>query len=233
MLPIIPVTILVVALVVAIVMLYRPVGKIIRITSTPTTSIGLLPASGAVEIAGYVDGETLTSPIAHAAVVFWQLEVQELRSSGKSRHWRTIYKQSSTQPLRVTDGTGSVAVAPGDAEVTLTDAVAERSRLFAQLSPDIEQTLERYGIPIRSWLGFRKTLRVFERHLVAGQDVFVLGTVERFGAEPVVRSRPGAPLIVADRPEGDVIRGLYLQTAAVLILVGAMIGLSLWLAQIV
>ena len=227
----IPVIIMLIGLVVGAVLLVRPVAQIIRLSRTPTTAIGLLPSSGEVEIAGYAEGATITSPIAGAPVVFWQVEVQELRSTGKSAHWKTVFKQVSTQPFRVTDGTGSVEVAPVEAQVIVANAVQESSHIFSQLSPDITSRLEQLGIQLRSFMGFRKRLRVFERHLVAGQDVFVLGSVEHIGADTVVRSKPGAPLIVADRTEQEILRSLYLRTAGLFVFVGAFVGFALWLMR--
>src|ERR1700690_2696760 len=80
------------ALVPALIRTYHNIKEAIRIRRTPTYNITALPPEGLVEVVGKAEQNNSNSPITQTACVFWQVQVEELQSSGKSSHWVTIYK---------------------------------------------------------------------------------------------------------------------------------------------
>jgi hypothetical protein len=187
--------------------------QIMRIRGTPTSPLGMLPSYGSVEAVGQTLSATGLSPIAAQPCALWQVEVQELRSSGKHSSWHTIYKQTSSAPFPIDDGTGQALVDPTGAELILnTDLQAQRG-FFSSFSPEIVAALERIGISTTGFLGFQRTLRVIERHIIKGETLYVLGGVDPSQGTPIIRSAPNAPLIIADRSESTLLRGLYWRVA--------------------
>ena len=65
-----------------------------------------------VEIVGNADGNAVVqSPITKTPCVLWQIEVQELRKTGKNSHWVTVHSNKSTSPFDVYDASGKVLLA--------------------------------------------------------------------------------------------------------------------------
>jgi hypothetical protein len=135
--------------------------------------------------------------------------VQEYRSSGKSGHWRTIFKRASTEPFAIDDGTGQAQVLPAGARLTLVDDVRAMRGLFGNMTDETLAAIERLGVSTTGFLGFGRRLRVRERYVTPGEQVYVLGEVERLGGQPTLRSIPGAPLILSDRSERELLLSLY------------------------
>jgi hypothetical protein len=213
-----PVALVVVAI--SVVMLLRPLGQIIRIRRVATAPVGALADAGPAEVFGRADGDAQPSPIGQAPCVFWQVEVQEYRSTGKSGHWRTIFRQASIEPFAIDDDTGRVQVLPAGAELTLVDDVRASRGLFGNMTEEMLAALERMGIPTTGFLGFNRRLRVFERRIEPGEQVYALGYVERMGGQPLIRSVPDAPLLLADRSERELLLSLYARVA-----IGALVPL--------
>ncbi len=196
--------------------LWEPLRTIWRLRSAQATPIGALPESGPAKAAGRASGSALASPITEATCVLWQLEVQEYRSNGKSGRWVTILGQISSAPVMLDDGTGRVAVIPSGAKLVLGDDFAAGGRMFERMPPNIEAALERMGVPLRGVFGFKRRLRVRERWIAAGEQVFALGLAERAGGELRLCSTANAPLILADREEAALLGRQYQQVAITL-----------------
>jgi len=218
-----------VVLLVAGALMLRPIGQILRIRRAPTVPVGMLPDSGPAEIYGRAAGDTRPSPLAQAPCLFWQIEVQEYRSSGKSGHWRTIFRQASTEPFAIDDGTGSVQVLPEGASLTLVDDLRATRGLFGNMTDDLLAAIERLGVQTSGFLGFQRRLRVFERHILPGEQVYALGYVERLGAGPLIRSIPDAPLLLADRSEKGVLHSLYARVGLAALVPVAVAAIALFL----
>lgn len=196
--------------------LWEPLSTIMRLRGAPAGPIGALPEGGPAKAAGRASGSALTSPIAKAACVLWQLEVQEYRSNGKSGRWVTILAQASSAALTLDDGTGRVAVVPSDAKLMLGDDYTAGGRMFERLPPNIEAAIERMGVPLRGVFGFKRRLRLRERWVAAGEQAFAFGLAERAGGELRLCSTAGAPLILADRDEAALLGSLYRRVASTL-----------------
>ena len=86
---------------------------------TPTSKIRSA-AQGYVEFYGIL-GQTaeaqLSAPLTGTPCLWWRYRIEEYRSSGKSRSWRTLESGSSEAWLRLSDGTGDCLIDPRGAEV--------------------------------------------------------------------------------------------------------------------
>jgi hypothetical protein len=180
---------------------YGQIGKIIRMFRTSTGEIASLPADEQVEIVGKADGEaTLQSPIAKTRCVLWQVVVSERRSSGKRSRWVTVYSNTSTAPFDVYDGTGRIRVYPSrPMELLLQDDVSKASGIFYSLDEQTKTALNELGVDTKGFLNLNKTMRVQERYIEQGDQVYLLG---RTSLQSGARVMDGdSPLIVSDHSE--------------------------------
>ena len=87
-----------------------------RIQNTPTCKIRSLPM-GSVEVIGVARSEeAVAAPFSGKAAVWYEVEIQELRRSGRRSRWVTRHKASSGLPFHLDDGTGTVLVLPDGVE---------------------------------------------------------------------------------------------------------------------
>jgi hypothetical protein len=211
----------------------KPLGQIIRIRRIATMPIAALPDAGPAEVVGRAGGAELRSPLSDASCLLWQVEVQELRSTGKSSHWKTIFKHASDQPFEIDDGTGQIQVLPAGATLILNDDLRASRGLFGNMTPEIEAALERIGVQTHGFLGLRRRLRVRERLVAPGEQIFALGYVERVAGRPVLRSMPDATLILADRSERDLLRNLYWRVGASALFALIVLGVVGWMLLVI
>lgn len=210
--------------------LWEPIVDIRRLRGTLALPVAALPSTGPAKAAGRAGGSALVSPIAEAPCVLWQVEVQEYRGSGKTGRWVTVYKQTSQAPITIDDGTGRVWALPAGAKLVLEDDLRAGRGLFERMSPSAEAAVERLGIPLRGWLGFRRSLRVRERRIAAGEPVFALGLAEPAAGQLRLCSTGGAPLILADRAEQELLWSLYCRVG---LIGGAGLAVAMLLASLV
>ena len=179
---------------------HREIRKIFRIIGTSTSEVGSLPMEGQVEIVGSADSDAAVySPITNKACVVWQVEVMEQRRSGKSSHWVTVYKNTSTSPFDISDATGRMRIYPGRSmELILRDDVRKSSGVFSSLDEQTQAALKNAGIQTKGAL-FNKTMRVYERYIEQGEQIYALGTVYSKNGTRVMDDE--SPLIVSDHSE--------------------------------
>lgn len=205
---------------------YRALGKIFRMLRTSTGEIALLPAGEPAEIAGKADGETiLASPITKTPCVLWQVEVSERRSSGKSSHWVTVYRNTSTAPFDVYDGTGRMRVQPGpQMELLLRNDTSQSSGLFSSLDEQTQAALNEIGVNTKGFLNLNKNMRVQERYIEQGDQIYLLGkTSPQLGARVMDAN---SPLIVSDQGELQLL-GRFLWQVVATVLIGVVVGVAL------
>ena len=203
---------------------YKEIGKIIRMTRTSTGDIASLPADEQVEIVGKADGEaTLHSPITKTSCVLWQVVVSERRSSGKSSHWVTVYSKTSTEPFDVHDGTGRMRVHPSRGmELLLRDDVKKSSGIFSSLDEQTQAVLNEMGVDTKGFLNLNKNMRVHERYVEQGDEIYLLGkTSAKTGAR--VMDGEDSPLIVSDHSELRLL-GKFSWRVIVNTLIGVVVG---------
>jgi len=181
---------------------YRDLGKIIRMLRTSTGDIASLPADEQVEIVGKAGGEApLQSPITKTPCVLWQVVVSERRSSGRSSRWVTVYYATSTAPFDVYDDTGRMRIHPGrGVELLLQDDVKKSSGIFSSLDEQTRTALNEMGVDTKGFLNLNKAMRVQERYIEQGDQIYLLG---KTSAKVRARVMDGedSPLIVSDHSE--------------------------------
>lgn len=209
--------------------LLQPIRQIIRLRRVPTLPIGVLPHRGQVEAVGRASGSIVLSPSSDTPCVLWQVEVQEYRGSGKSGHWVTILKRTSSQPIEIADGTERVWTVPSDAELVLNDDLRAAHGLFGTMTPQIEAAVERMGVPLRSAMGFKRSVRVHERRIVPGEPIFALGLAEEAAGQLRLCSTHDAPLILSDRSEQALLHALYRDVAISMFCAMVAVGFIGWL----
>ena len=208
---------------------HREIRKIIRMARTSTGEIGSLPVDEQVEIVGNADGTaSIYSPITKTTCVLWQMEVKELRKSGKSSHWVTVYSNKSTTPFDVYDASGRVRVQPGSqTELLLQDDEKQSSSLFSALDEQTQKILGELGINTKGLLNMNKRMQVYERYLEKGDQVYLLGTTTIQNGTKTVDGN--APLIVSDQSELRLLTR-YIGQVVMSALIGAVVGAVVFLS---
>jgi hypothetical protein len=182
-----------------------------------------------VEVIGRAGGGVLPSPISETPCVLWHVEVQEYRGSGKNGRWVTILKQTSGPPVEIDDGTGRIWAVPAGAKLILDDDLRAARGLFGTMTPQIEAALERMGIPLSGVFGVQRALRVRERLIAPGEQIFALGLAEEAAGQLRLCSTQDAPLILADRSERALLSSLYWQVGTSVFCALVALGIVSWL----
>lgn len=207
---------------------WREFSKIFRMVRTSTGEIASLPAEEQAEVVGKADGAAnLQSPITKTPCVLWQVEVSEQRSSGKSSRWVVVYRNSSTEPFDVYDGTGRLRVHPGpQMELHLRDDVNKSSGLFYSLDEQTQTALNGMGVDTKGFLNLNKAMRIQERYVEPGDQIYLLGKTSLNSGTREMDSE--APLIVSDRSELQLLSrfsGRVLVNAVIGVIIGVMLTL--------
>ncbi|MBK9924701.1 MAG: hypothetical protein IPP66_05340 [Anaerolineales bacterium] len=205
---------------------YKTLEKMLRMIGTSTGDIASLPSGEQVEVVGKVSGEiNLQSPITKTPCALWQVVVSERRSSGKHSHWVTVYSNTSTAAFDVYDATGRMKVSPGpQTELILRDDVNKASGLFRPLDEQTQAALNEMGVNTQGFLSLNKTMRVQERFIEQGDEIYVLGkTSANFGARAMDSA---SPLIVSDHSEMQLL-GRFSWQVIITVLVGVFVGAML------
>lgn len=206
---------------------YKDLGKIFRIFRTSTGEIVSVPVDEQVEIVGKADGEgSLHSPITKTPCVLWQVEVAERRRSGKSSRWVTVHSATSTAAFDVYDGTGRMRVYPSQGvELLLRADASKSSGIFSSLDEQTQTALSEMGVDTKGFLNLNKTLRVQERYIERGDQIYLLGkTSSKVGAR--VMDGEDSPLIVSDHSELRLL-GKFIWQVFMNALAGVIVGILL------
>lgn len=191
--------------------LRRPLQQIRRLRRATYGPIGTMPTTGMVGVRGQADGEALGSPLTDTTCVLWHIVVERYHN----KHWRTVYERSSAEPVTLDDGSGQIQVLPIGAQLLLADDLRQTRGLMSRINPQIELKLEELGVETQGLLGrFGHNLRVFERYILAGEQLSALGQVEPGEDQPVLQAVPDTPLLLADQTLDDVRKGLYRRVAS-------------------
>ena len=205
---------------------YNTLGKIIRMLRTSTGEIASFPADEQVEIVGQADGAAgLHSPITRTPCVLWQVVVSERRSSGKSSRWVTVYSNTSTASFDVSDGTGRMRVYPSRGmELLLRDDVKKSSGIFYSLDEETQIALNELGVDTKGFLRLNKTMRVQERYIEQGDQIYLLGKASLKNGERFMDG--DSPLIVSDQSELRLL-GKFSWQVILNAIIGAFVGVAL------
>lgn len=166
----------------------RPVYHILRNDPRPIRSLS--GYGGPVEIQGTaVEGDdgTVTAPFTGSECLVYTYEVQELRSSGKSSHWKTLDSGQDGVDFVVDDGTDRVRVDPtgaavhlGDHTVTVSPGTELPDRLarYVEATDSVEKQDRTVNLLVTE-LNVGNEQRFVERRLDVGEGVYVYGEASR------------------------------------------------------
>jgi hypothetical protein len=159
---------------------------------------------------------TVTTPISGRACVFFEVVVEEYRSSGKSGTWHRVASELRAVAFLVTDGTGRALVDPTAARVSLELDEETESGTFDDPTPSESAFLARHRVEGATWIGSNKRLRYREFVIAAGDVVAVAGVGTReldpdagtsgegYRDVPMrlaLRSTADEPLLISDRSD--------------------------------
>jgi ABC-type phosphate/phosphonate transport system permease subunit len=203
---------------------YREIGKIVRILRTQTGVIGAINSISSDEnfetLGKAESGTTLQSPITKTPCVLWEVSVSEKRSSGKNSHWVTVFHRISPEQFYISDGTGKLTIDPSQRlELILREDVRKSSGVFSSLDEQVETALNELGVDTKGFLNLNKNLRIQERFIERGDDIYVIGR-KTYGDEDLVGD---VPLIVSDYSERELL-GRFLWHTVGKVFLGILLG---------
>lgn len=201
---------------------YKEIVKIIRILRAQTGVIGAvnqISADEYFETTGKAEsGMSLQSPITKNPCVLWSVTVMEKRGSGKNSRWVTVFYRTSKEPFYLTDGTGKLTVDPSQPmELILREDVKKSSGVFSSLDEETEGALSSLGVDTKGFLNFNKNMRIHERYIERGDDIYVIGR-KTYGD-----SVGDTPWIVSDHSEQQLL-GKFLWQVVGKVFLGALFG---------
>ncbi|MEM7157678.1 MAG: GIDE domain-containing protein [Myxococcota bacterium] len=138
--------------------------------------IAQYPHGGLKRIVGKLsmNEEPLVAPLTGRPCAAYEVVLEQLRSSGKSSSWHTVFREIEVRPFTLDDGTGRAFVEPSEAKLVITRDERSQSGTFDDPTPREQAFLDMYGQSGEGWV-FNKTLRYSEGVLEPGEDVAVLG----------------------------------------------------------
>ncbi|WP_378180963.1 hypothetical protein [Aquimarina sp. SS2-1] len=121
----------------------------------------------------------LISPIGQRKCVYYKIEVEEKRSSGKNRHWSTIIKEEKFQNF-IIESQGEKAlvvteIPEGNKMTYLQKDVEYTSGTWNDPPEFLEHYLKSHGKKSAGFLGFNKSIRYKEGAIEIGEIITILG----------------------------------------------------------
>lgn len=202
-----------VGLLVGLILSYSSIKKIIRIYRTPTEYVGALPLAGPVEVVGKAKGNSAKSLLKRTSCSLWQVIIEERKTVFRRfwfhSEWVTIYNQISNEPFELSDETGSIWVFPAKAQLILYDGLRRSNNYLHPLPRRIKNAIQDLGILATDMYGLERPLRVYERLIKPGDEVYVLGELKYEKGSKRIEDEADFPLLISDRSEKEVLRTLY------------------------
>lgn len=190
---------------------YRALIKIIRIYRTPVYRINELPTKGRVIVVGKAEGKNTKSILKKTDCSLWQVVIEGYRTYFNRNRWLTIYSQMSQEPFELSDETGWIQIYPANAQLILYDDIKKSGSFFHPLPARIKRTIEELGVPTMDAPGIDSKLRVYERIIDPGDEIYVFGEVGYENGAKVIKSEGKLPFIISDHKEFDVTNTLFTQ----------------------
>lgn len=184
--------------------------------SAPRMRIAQAPQGSVVKIAGRVRpvGPLLRAPISGRPCVYFEVIVEQYRSSGRSGYWERLIRETDVRDFLLEDGSGRALVQTIDMRVVAVYDNERRSGFMNDASPELKAFLASHGQSSEGIL-FNKTLRYKEAVFEPNETVSALG-VARWEHDPdpteagtgyrdmpkrlVIESRPEGPVLASDEP---------------------------------
>lgn len=212
---------------------YPNIREIQRIGRISPRSIDTLPERGPVKVTGRAGAGTATSPITQTACALWEVKVEVERASGGSSRWVQVYRESSGEPFELYDETGSIAVVPSDgAHLLLWHDFEETSGPSRALDAETAAALEKLGLRAGGASGGKQNLRVLERSLTHGDQIYVLGEIQARDGRAAIVNGANRPVIISEFGEKDLLSKLSERAAGSFfkaLVAGLVVVFFLWL----
>jgi hypothetical protein len=179
--------------------------NIFQLWRVPTTNIGSMPNQGQVQVVGRIRCEESKSRLNNAECAFWQLEVKERQGSGKGgARWASVHKESSG-PFEIDDITGRIMVKSAEkAEMVMKDEFAQE-----KLDDAILEKLESLGIKTKGLFGIHKKIRVYERLIMPGEEITVLGKFDKDTQEGNIAGGAITPVVISNLNKPDLLKTYF------------------------
>lgn len=142
-------------------------------------------------------GHALESPHNRLPCVYYRLRVTEYRQQQESPSWVQVVDDVAGSIVAIDDGTGQVEVDLALADVDVAGAQRTHSEAWDHAPPALEAALrQRYGGDQR--LLFNLPIRIDERVLHDGDELFVMGAVIAAEDGKLRIGRVGGALVASD-----------------------------------
>ncbi len=123
--------------------------------------------------------EPFVAPFSKRKCVAFEFKIQQKKSSGKNRYWKTLIKETNIQDFFVEQKGEVVMIKPDtnpiNFKIYLEADKKVSSGFLNDPTPEFEALLSAYNINSMNLLGFNRTLRYSERILEVGETVTVGG----------------------------------------------------------
>lgn len=186
--------------------LFSKKAKVKRLLKkTPSMRIGEFLGGEAGRITGRVifAGETLVAPLTGRKCSYYQVEVQEYRSSGKSGHWYTIINEERAGDIILNDGTNYCMIGKGTLKSYLNMDANYNSGTFKNATPELEAFLVSRGYKSTGLLGLNKSIR-YKEGILEENEVFTAAGIGAWTTgRPSNVNLPGSRyLLLGPMPDG-------------------------------
>lgn len=186
-----------------------------KIPNKPTSSLETNELSKVSGKALHVK-EPLIAPYSKRKCVFYQIIIEQKKSSGKSSHWKTIVKEERFQEFFIQTKNDFVIVKPQEQPLNyicyLVKDKEQSSGTFNDPTPQFQAVLNQYNIDSQTFFGFNKSLRYKEGIIAIGEDITVAGIAKwKTLSEPIpeypyskiatLESSDQQKIIITDLPE--------------------------------
>ncbi len=150
-----------------------------RLMENIATSKVRSAAIGLIELSGIARPRVIQkAPVSQRDCCWWNCEVQELRSSGKSSRWVTLRSMGSHDLFYLDDLTGKVLINPLNADLrVLSETTALNAATRTQLAP----VLQGWGLNDMNWFGGMKRMRLVEQSIPDGAPLYIMGQLVSTG----------------------------------------------------
>ncbi len=187
------------------------------IKALPITRIAHANGDCTVRLVGTVEvAQPILSPLSGRPCAYWQVRVQQRRSSGRNNTtWTTIVNDHGGTNFTVRDETGLAEVDMTYANPLLDKDRTLNSGFLNDAPPHLEAYLNSKGNSSEGWI-FNKTLRYYEGIIEPGEKVTVVGksrlTARATAYRGYATGSPeaslsltspddGSPLLLSDEPK--------------------------------
>ena len=121
-------------------------------------------------------GSPLIAPLSGRKCVYYQVVVEEKKSTGKSSYWDTIIDEELAANVVIRDGNSYALIETNMIKSLLMYDKKYKSGFLNDATPELEKYLSKYGFKsTSSFLGINNTLRYKEGILEEGEMIAVVG----------------------------------------------------------